>query len=120
MKKYLLVAIAVVLAISFSAFTSPNKLPFGTKYAQFNGGTERDFSNWSQLSATPSVCDVEFTPKACWIKVNAGADDVIQSDEFLAAFDAIDGGAGAGNNLISDEGSSSVIDINFSLKDVSE
>lgn len=118
MKKYLFVAIAAMLAITFSAFTSPKKTPFAIKYYQYVSGTERQFSNWVEITTgTPDPCEY-ITPEPCWLKIDA-VDNVVSEAEFLAAFDAVDGSGtgGTDNQLISDEVSSELVDVDFSLRD---
>jgi len=115
MKRYMFATFAVALAICLSGFTN-EKPVFGIRYLQYDGdGDERSFSNYTQLPNTSDPTDCTFTtPEPCWIEVNAGSNNIISEAEFLAAFDAIDGGAAAGNGLISDE--TTGLDDTFSLK----
>jgi len=117
MKRNFFATFAVGLAICLTAFAR-EKPAFGIRYLEYDGtGAERTFSNYSQLRflTDPPTCTWVLYPEPCWIEVNAGSNNIISESEFLAAFDAIDGGAGPGNGLISDEILSPDLDETFSL-----
>ncbi len=100
MKRNLLAAFAVVLAIAFSAFTTQNvhkvvkksKFIADPHYFQLKSGAtvETLITNYDDLGTTePSVCPS--SSKLCWFRVDdMDQDGDIDGSDFTASFNAID------------------------------
>lgn len=87
MKKYLFGALAITLAVGFSAFNKNSTSKFATRYLVFNSGTENYAGSYNQQSSAPATC--QGSNKICWIKVDDmdgnGTIDQNELDAFINA-----------------------------------
>ena len=101
MKKYLLGAFALVLAIGFSAFTnSASKADKKqvVRYLVYNSGAQTAIGSYSQVT-TPPACDGIAT--LCVIRiVDPNGNGIITQAEFDPKFNALDV---SNNNTLNDE-----------------
>jgi hypothetical protein len=101
MKRNLVAIFAVVLAVTVSSFTT-KKVNFF--YLVYQGGTERQQSNYSQQSSQPDhQFDELASPTLNWFRVSdTDSDNSITTAEFNASFDSYDV-VNPTNALLSDE-----------------
>jgi hypothetical protein len=93
MKKYLLGAFAVVLAVGFSAFTSVEAPKAEKKQVTinivYNSGTQNLIGSYSQSTGSAPTCPGAV--RLCAIRVvDPNSDGVISQAEFTTIFNALD------------------------------
>jgi hypothetical protein len=95
MKKNLLAVVALVLALTFSAFTPK----FNLRYIVYDGaGAENNFSNYSVQTTSPGTSATSTT--IWWFRVNDGNGTVTQAEFDGTYFPAADTD---GDDFLSDE-----------------
>jgi hypothetical protein len=99
MKRNLIALSAVVLAISFSAFTPK----FSNVYMVYKGPAfaENALASYNQQASSPGTDNQTIT--IWWFKANAGGDSQVDATEFATAFNALDTDH---DNIISDQSES--------------